>query len=84
MPSPVISHIRRLPDQTWEIQSNEQHQQGVANLAAEFASHFGMRPWGCYKTRARRNANSKTKSATPRATTPPAKTTTPSQNDTPT
>lgn len=44
--SPVISHIRRLPDQTWEIQTNEQHQQGVANLAAEFASHFGMRPWG--------------------------------------
>ena len=46
MPSPVISHIRRLPDQTWEIQSNEQHQQGVADLAAEFASNFGMRPWG--------------------------------------
>ena len=37
--SHVISHIRRLPDQTWEIQTNEQHQQGIADLAAEFASH---------------------------------------------
>ena len=37
----TISHIRALND-SFEFQSNEEHQQGVAKMAAEFADAFGM------------------------------------------
>ncbi|MBR5910752.1 MAG: CRISPR-associated helicase Cas3' [Bacteroidales bacterium] len=40
----IISHIRKTDD--WEIQTNEAHQQGVANLASQFAAEFGMSEWG--------------------------------------
>ena len=39
----IISHIRT---EDWAIQSNEDHQQGVALLASRFADEFGMAEWG--------------------------------------
>ena len=41
----TISHIRVLND-SFEFQSNEEHQQGVAKMAAEFADAFGMKKYG--------------------------------------
>lgn len=41
----VISHIKHI-DNRWEIQTNEEHQNGVAQLAAIFADEFGMAEWG--------------------------------------
>lgn len=41
----TISHIRKT-DTGWEIQSNDEHQNGVAELASRFASDFGMSEWG--------------------------------------
>ena len=41
----TISHIRKT-DIGWEIQSNDEHQNGVAELASRFASDFGMGEWG--------------------------------------
>ena len=41
----VISHIKGSPG-NWLIQSNDEHQQGVATLAARFADIFGMGEWG--------------------------------------
>lgn len=40
----TISHIYN--DGEWHIQSNDDHCEGVARLAAEFASEFGMAEWG--------------------------------------
>lgn len=42
----IISHIQAEKDGKWIIQSNENHQNGVAKRAEEFASAFGMRGWG--------------------------------------
>ena len=39
----IISHIR---ETDWAIQSNDDHQSGVANLAEKFASEFGMAQFG--------------------------------------
>lgn len=39
----VISHIR---PETGAIQSNDEHQEGVARLASRFAEEFGMAEWG--------------------------------------
>lgn len=41
----VISHIKGTP-RHWTIQSNDNHQQGVALLASKFADSFGMSDWG--------------------------------------
>ena len=41
----VISHIKGEPG-NWSIQSNNEHQQGVASLAAKFAGTFDMGEWG--------------------------------------
>ena len=41
----TISHIRVLND-SFEFQSNEEHQQGVAKMAAEFADAFSMKKYG--------------------------------------
>ena len=41
----AISHIKHT-DNRWEIQTNEEHQNGVAQLAATFAGEFGMAEWG--------------------------------------
>ncbi len=41
----LISHIKKSNNQ-WEIQTNENHQNGVAGLASQFASEFGMTQWG--------------------------------------
>lgn len=43
MEKKIISHIR-IEDRA--IQSNEEHQQGVAKRASEFAGAFGMAEWG--------------------------------------
>ena len=43
MEEKIILHIRT-EDRT--IQSNEEHQQGVAKRASEFAGVFGMAEWG--------------------------------------
>lgn len=40
-----ISHIYN--DGAWHIQTNEEHCQGVAEIASGFASEFGMAEWGC-------------------------------------
>ena len=44
----IISHIKfdRSLSQ-WRIQSNEEHQNGVADFASKFAGEFGMAEWGC-------------------------------------
>lgn len=44
----IISHIRPHdgPLRKEDIQTNEEHSLGVANLAKEFASEFGMGEWG--------------------------------------
>jgi len=39
----TISHVRQ---SDLAIQSNEEHQQGVAELASKFAGEFGMAEWG--------------------------------------
>ena len=39
----IISHVRQTDI---AIQSNDEHQQGVAELASEFAREFGMTEWG--------------------------------------
>ena len=41
----AISHIKYINNR-WEIQTNEEHQNGVAQLAATFADEFGMAEWG--------------------------------------
>ena len=41
----IISHIKGGPG-NWSIQSNSEHQQGVAALAAKFADTFDMGEWG--------------------------------------
>ncbi len=41
----IISHIKGCPG-NWSIQSNDEHQQGVAELASRFAAVFGMSEWG--------------------------------------
>lgn len=41
----IISHIKNNGTK-WEFQSNDKHQEGVAKLSAEFASHFGMAEFG--------------------------------------
>lgn len=42
----VISHIKQDHLGEWQIQTNEEHQQNVAELASSFASQFGMAEWG--------------------------------------
>ena len=39
----IISHIRTTD---WAIQNNDEHQNGVAQLASSFANEFGMAEWG--------------------------------------
>ncbi len=39
----IISHIRT---EDWEIQPNEEHQEGVSFMASKFAADFGMAEWG--------------------------------------
>ena len=41
----IISHVRKV-DSVYEFQSNEEHQRGVAHLACQYASEFGMGEWG--------------------------------------
>lgn len=41
----VISHIKNTNGE-WILQDNEAHQNGVAQLASEFASSFDMAKWG--------------------------------------
>lgn len=43
LPQTVISHVRQSDA---EIQSNDDHQQGVAERAEAFAAEFGMGEWG--------------------------------------
>lgn len=42
----IISHLKKTDGQTWEVQTNEEHSQGVADLAQGFAAKFGMAEWG--------------------------------------
>ncbi len=42
----IISHIRQDDDGQWIIQTNDEHQRGVAELAGKFAADFGMAAWG--------------------------------------
>lgn len=44
--SNIISHLKQGPSGDWTIQSNDEHCLGVAELAATFASEFGMAGWG--------------------------------------
>ena len=39
----IISHVRQ---SDLEVQSNDEHQQGVAEMAKTFAAEFGMGEWG--------------------------------------
>lgn len=42
----IISHIRQDDDGQWMIQTNDEHQRGVAELACKFAADFDMAAWG--------------------------------------
>ncbi len=43
----VISHLYQSPvTGEWKFQSNEEHTEGVARMAASFAAEFGMAEWG--------------------------------------
>ena len=43
----IISHLYQdRNDGHWEIQSNEDHSNGVAELSSRFAGEFGLAPWG--------------------------------------
>lgn len=43
----TISHLyQRKKDGKWIIQSNEEHQRGVAEMAASYAEQFGLPSWG--------------------------------------
>lgn len=42
----VISHLYQDDRGEWIIQTNEEHQKGVAELAAAFAGQFGYSSWG--------------------------------------
>lgn len=42
----IVSHLRLCEDGEWKFQSNEEHTEGVAQLAGEFAGEFGMPTWG--------------------------------------
>jgi CRISPR-associated endonuclease/helicase Cas3 len=44
----VISHILPVDENNneWRLQSNEDHSEGVANLAEQFATEFGFGEWG--------------------------------------
>lgn len=42
----IISHIRQDDDGQWMIQTNDEHQRGVAELAGKFAADFDMAAWG--------------------------------------
>ena len=46
MEKEVISHLYQNDSGKWVIQTNEEHQRGVAELAAEFAGEFGYFSWG--------------------------------------
>ncbi|MBO4282159.1 MAG: HD domain-containing protein, partial [Bacteroidales bacterium] len=39
----VLSHVRQTD---MAIQPNDEHQEGVARLASQFAEEFGMAEWG--------------------------------------
>ena len=41
----VISHLYKDDGGEWIIQTNEEHQKGVAEMAAEFAAQFGYSSW---------------------------------------
>ena len=44
---PLISHLRQNKENgLWIIQSNDEHQKGVAEMAASFAGQFGLSSWG--------------------------------------
>lgn len=42
----TISHLYQLPDGSWNIQTNADHSEGVADRCRQFASEFDMGPWG--------------------------------------
>lgn len=45
----AISHLyQRKKDGKWIIQSNEEHQKGVAEMAASYAGLFGLASWGSF------------------------------------
>ena len=44
----IISHLyQNRENGRWVIQTNEEHQRGVAELAAGFSGQFGLPTWGC-------------------------------------
>lgn len=43
----LISHLYQNRDNgQWMIQTNDEHQKGVADMAASFAGQFGLPSWG--------------------------------------
>lgn len=46
MKTEFIAHVRQNPDGSWSTQSLEEHLNGVARIAGEFASAFGNKDWG--------------------------------------
>jgi len=42
----IISHLKKISESEYEIQSNADHSKGVADLAESFAAEFGFGPWG--------------------------------------
>ena len=47
MKSSLISHLyQNRENGQWMIQTNDEHQKGVADMAASFAGQFGLPSWG--------------------------------------
>lgn len=46
MDETIISHLRHIENGNWQIQSNENHSEGVAKLANSFASEFDFGQFG--------------------------------------
>ena len=43
----LISHLyQNRENGQWMIQTNDEHQKGVADMAASFAGQFGLPSWG--------------------------------------
>ncbi|MGN0209617.1 MAG: CRISPR-associated endonuclease Cas3'', partial [Muribaculaceae bacterium] len=43
----IFAHITQNTTGQWRLQSLDDHANGVADLAAQFAAQFGMSTWGC-------------------------------------
>lgn len=46
MKTEFLAHVKRNDDDSWSVHRLEEHLEGVAGMAGEFAAEFGNRDWG--------------------------------------